>query len=176
MPTFDSLQHHLFYLQVWINYKLEELTTFHNYFSKLKNVKWENPSLASLCGLVYFVHPWINVIKYDFFFFFNLSIICIYSTLFTSKYQYCHQSFLSCYSTAHVCLELKIKSMVRKSKLQTFDWHGVIQTLLLCWQVVGEFGMAHFSDKGKSKGKDYCIFFNSQWARLPQDLNKAVSE
>lgn len=35
--------------------------------------------------------------------------------------------------------------------------------------------MAHFSDKGKSKGKDYCIFFNSQWARLPQDLNKAVS-
>uniref|UniRef100_A0A3P8PHX6 Signal peptide peptidase-like 2B n=1 Tax=Astatotilapia calliptera TaxID=8154 RepID=A0A3P8PHX6_ASTCA len=28
-------------------------------------------------------------------------------------------------------------------------------------------------DKGKSKGKDYCIFFNSQWARLPQDLNKA---
>uniref|UniRef100_A0A8C2XR44 Signal peptide peptidase-like 2B n=1 Tax=Cyclopterus lumpus TaxID=8103 RepID=A0A8C2XR44_CYCLU len=33
--------------------------------------------------------------------------------------------------------------------------------------------MAHFSDTGKSKGKDYCIFFNSQWARLPQDLNKA---
>uniref|UniRef100_A0A8D3C689 Signal peptide peptidase-like 2B n=1 Tax=Scophthalmus maximus TaxID=52904 RepID=A0A8D3C689_SCOMX len=33
--------------------------------------------------------------------------------------------------------------------------------------------MAHFSDKGGSKGKDYCIFFNSQWARLPQDLNKA---
>uniref|UniRef100_A0A8D3AYC8 Signal peptide peptidase-like 2B n=1 Tax=Scophthalmus maximus TaxID=52904 RepID=A0A8D3AYC8_SCOMX len=39
--------------------------------------------------------------------------------------------------------------------------------------VVGEYGMAHFSDKGGSKGKDYCIFFNSQWARLPQDLNKA---
>lgn len=35
--------------------------------------------------------------------------------------------------------------------------------------------MAHFSDMGKSNGKDYCIFFNSQWARLPQDLNKAVS-
>uniref|UniRef100_A0A3Q3DQW8 Signal peptide peptidase-like 2B n=1 Tax=Hippocampus comes TaxID=109280 RepID=A0A3Q3DQW8_HIPCM len=31
--------------------------------------------------------------------------------------------------------------------------------------------MAHFSDD--NKGKDYCIFFNSQWARLPQDLNKA---
>lgn len=47
--------------------------------------------------------------------------------------------------------------------------------LLSCWQVVGEYGMAHFSDEGKSRGKDYCIFFNSQWARLPQDLNKAVS-
>lgn len=35
--------------------------------------------------------------------------------------------------------------------------------------------MAHFSDMDKSNGKDYCIFFNSQWARLPQDLNKAVS-
>ncbi|XP_056276301.1 signal peptide peptidase-like 2 isoform X2 [Pseudoliparis swirei] len=33
--------------------------------------------------------------------------------------------------------------------------------------------MAHFSDTGQSTGKDYCIFFNSQWARLPQDLNKA---
>ncbi|TKS79596.1 Signal peptide peptidase-like 2B [Collichthys lucidus] len=44
---------------------------------------------------------------------------------------------------------------------------------LLIQKVVGEYGMAHFSDKGKSKGKDYCIFFNSQWARLPQDLNKA---
>ncbi|MBN3308837.1 SPP2B protein, partial [Amia calva] len=39
--------------------------------------------------------------------------------------------------------------------------------------VLGEYGMAHFSDKEKSQGKDYCIFFNSQWARLPQDLNKA---
>ncbi|CAG07194.1 unnamed protein product [Tetraodon nigroviridis] len=33
--------------------------------------------------------------------------------------------------------------------------------------------MAHFSDREKSNGKDYCIFFNSQWARLPQDLHKA---
>ncbi|TNM98427.1 hypothetical protein fugu_014673 [Takifugu bimaculatus] len=40
-------------------------------------------------------------------------------------------------------------------------------------EAVGEYGMAHFSDKGKSNGKDYCIFFNSQWARLPQDLHKA---
>uniref|UniRef100_A0A673KHC4 Signal peptide peptidase-like 2B n=1 Tax=Sinocyclocheilus rhinocerous TaxID=307959 RepID=A0A673KHC4_9TELE len=41
-------------------------------------------------------------------------------------------------------------------------------------QVLGEYGMAHFSDGGNSKGKDYCIFFNSQWARLPQDLSKAA--
>uniref|UniRef100_A0AAY4BJZ6 Signal peptide peptidase-like 2B n=1 Tax=Denticeps clupeoides TaxID=299321 RepID=A0AAY4BJZ6_9TELE len=40
---------------------------------------------------------------------------------------------------------------------------------------LGEYGMAHFSEKGKVRGKDYCIFFNSQWARLPQDLKKAVS-
>uniref|UniRef100_A0A673MTN7 Signal peptide peptidase-like 2B n=1 Tax=Sinocyclocheilus rhinocerous TaxID=307959 RepID=A0A673MTN7_9TELE len=40
--------------------------------------------------------------------------------------------------------------------------------------VLGEYGMAHFSDGGNSKGKDYCIFFNSQWARLPQDLSKAA--
>ncbi|CAG5896507.1 unnamed protein product [Menidia menidia] len=50
---------------------------------------------------------------------------------------------------------------------------GVKRTLLLYRQVVGEYGMAHFSDESKSKEKDYCIFFNSQWAHLPQDLNKA---
>uniref|UniRef100_A0A8C7TTJ2 Signal peptide peptidase-like 2B n=1 Tax=Oncorhynchus mykiss TaxID=8022 RepID=A0A8C7TTJ2_ONCMY len=33
--------------------------------------------------------------------------------------------------------------------------------------------MAHFRNKSQSKGKDYCIFFNSQWARLPQHLDKA---
>ncbi|XP_035526266.1 signal peptide peptidase-like 2B [Morone saxatilis] len=49
----------------------------------------------------------------------------------------------------------------------------LIWVVFLLQKVVGEYGMAHFSDKGKSKGKDYCIFFNSQWARLPQDLNKA---
>ncbi|CAN9503464.1 unnamed protein product [Ophioblennius macclurei] len=52
----------------------------------------------------------------------------------------------------------------------------VPETLLwasfLLRQVVAEYGMAHFSDKAKGKGKDYCIFFNSQWARLPQDLDK----
>lgn len=50
---------------------------------------------------------------------------------------------------------------------------GLIWAAFLIQKVVGEYGMAHFSDKGKSNGKDYCIFFNSQWARLPQDLNKA---
>ncbi|KAI1891750.1 hypothetical protein AGOR_G00146980 [Albula goreensis] len=49
----------------------------------------------------------------------------------------------------------------------------VIWGAILVKQVLGDYGMAHFSNKGKSKGKDYCIFFNPQWARLPQDLNKA---
>lgn len=36
--------------------------------------------------------------------------------------------------------------------------------------------MVHvLSEKGSSKGKDYCILFNSQWAHLPHDLGKAVS-
>ncbi|XP_051556408.1 signal peptide peptidase-like 2B isoform X1 [Myxocyprinus asiaticus] len=52
--------------------------------------------------------------------------------------------------------------------LSSFLWAA-----LLIKQVLGEYGMAHFSDWG-NKGKDYCIFFNSQWARLPQDLSKAV--
>ncbi|XP_030629783.1 signal peptide peptidase-like 2 [Chanos chanos] len=50
---------------------------------------------------------------------------------------------------------------------------SVLWTALCLEKVLGEYGMAHFSDPGKSKGKDYCIFFNSQWAHLPQDLNKA---
>ncbi|TNN58054.1 Signal peptide peptidase-like 2B [Liparis tanakae] len=49
----------------------------------------------------------------------------------------------------------------------------LIWAAVLIQKVVGEYGMAHFSDTGQSTGKDYCIFFNSQWARLPQDLNKA---
>uniref|UniRef100_A0A671S6T1 Signal peptide peptidase-like 2B n=1 Tax=Sinocyclocheilus anshuiensis TaxID=1608454 RepID=A0A671S6T1_9TELE len=55
-----------------------------------------------------------------------------------------------------------------------------VSSALLCLhiysdsQVLGEYGMAHFSDGGNSKGKDYCIFFNSQWARLPRDLSKAA--
>ncbi|XP_059575589.1 signal peptide peptidase-like 2B isoform X2 [Alligator mississippiensis] len=37
-----------------------------------------------------------------------------------------------------------------------------------------EYGMVHvLSEKGSSKGKDYCILFNSQWAHLPHDLGKA---
>ncbi|XP_029503112.1 signal peptide peptidase-like 2 [Oncorhynchus nerka] len=50
---------------------------------------------------------------------------------------------------------------------------NLVWAYFLLKQVVGEYGMAHFSDKGQGKGKDYCIFFNSQWARLPRDLNKA---
>ncbi|XP_061879810.1 signal peptide peptidase-like 2 [Entelurus aequoreus] len=50
---------------------------------------------------------------------------------------------------------------------------ALIWAALVSHKVSAEYGMAHFSDKGESKGKDYCIFFNSQWARLPQDLHKA---
>ncbi|XP_066551752.1 signal peptide peptidase-like 2 isoform X2 [Amia ocellicauda] len=53
------------------------------------------------------------------------------------------------------------------------DEIALVLGAILVKQVLGEYGMAHFSDKEKSQGKDYCIFFNSQWARLPQDLNKA---
>ncbi|XP_056451754.1 signal peptide peptidase-like 2 isoform X2 [Gadus chalcogrammus] len=55
------------------------------------------------------------------------------------------------------------------------DWVSInlIWAAIFIQKVVGEYGMAHFNDKDDSKGKDYCIFFNSQWARLPQDLNKA---
>lgn len=50
---------------------------------------------------------------------------------------------------------------------------NLVWAVILIKQVVGEYGMANFRNKGQSKGKDYCIFFNSQWARLPQHLNKA---
>ncbi|XP_074926471.1 signal peptide peptidase-like 2B isoform X1 [Chelonoidis abingdonii] len=46
--------------------------------------------------------------------------------------------------------------------------------LLLVAQVCCEYGMVHvLSEKRSSKGKDYCILFNSQWAHLPHDLGKA---
>ncbi|KYO34484.1 signal peptide peptidase-like 2B [Alligator mississippiensis] len=46
--------------------------------------------------------------------------------------------------------------------------------LLFVAQVYCEYGMVHvLSEKGSSKGKDYCILFNSQWAHLPHDLGKA---
>lgn len=51
---------------------------------------------------------------------------------------------------------------------------SLLWAALLVEQVLGEYGMAHFSEWGNNKGKDYCIFFNSQWARLPQDLSKAA--
>uniref|UniRef100_A0A8K9XQ38 Signal peptide peptidase-like 2B n=1 Tax=Oncorhynchus mykiss TaxID=8022 RepID=A0A8K9XQ38_ONCMY len=51
--------------------------------------------------------------------------------------------------------------------------HCLLIIFILLCKVVGEYGMAHFRNKSQSKGKDYCIFFNSQWARLPQHLDKA---
>lgn len=46
--------------------------------------------------------------------------------------------------------------------------------MLVAKQVSCEYGMLHvISEKVNSNGKDYCILFNSQWARLPHDLAKA---
>ncbi|XP_053537768.1 signal peptide peptidase-like 2 [Ictalurus punctatus] len=42
---------------------------------------------------------------------------------------------------------------------------------LLITQVLGEYGVAHFSALGESKEKDYCIHFNSRWTPLPLHLN-----
>lgn len=53
---------------------------------------------------------------------------------------------------------------------------ALVVKLLLRSQVCCEYGMVHvLPEKGSSKGKDYCILFNSQWAHLPHDLGKAVS-
>lgn len=36
-----------------------------------------------------------------------------------------------------------------------------------------EFGVLHVvSQTGGTRGRDYCILYNPQWAHLPQDLNK----
>ncbi|XP_061211905.1 signal peptide peptidase-like 2B isoform X2 [Neopsephotus bourkii] len=56
----------------------------------------------------------------------------------------------------------------RRSRLRVWLLLQLLQ-LLLC-----EYGMVHvLSEMAGSKGKDYCILFNSQWAHLPQDLGKA---
>ncbi|KAK2860786.1 hypothetical protein Q7C36_004952 [Tachysurus vachellii] len=47
---------------------------------------------------------------------------------------------------------------------------SLICAALLITQVLGEYGVAHFSDLGESRGKDYCIHFNSHWTPLPQHL------
>ncbi|KAM6310761.1 signal peptide peptidase-like 2B isoform 2-T2 [Podargus strigoides] len=56
-------------------------------------------------------------------------------------------------------------------------WRARLRVWLLLHfllQVYCEYGMVHvLSEKGSSKGKDYCILFNSQWAHLPHDLGKA---
>ncbi|XP_076977356.1 signal peptide peptidase-like 2B isoform X2 [Tamandua tetradactyla] len=46
--------------------------------------------------------------------------------------------------------------------------------LLLAAQVACEYGMVHVaSELGDPRGRDYCILYNPQWARLPHDLSKA---
>ncbi|XP_051033216.1 signal peptide peptidase-like 2B isoform X3 [Phodopus roborovskii] len=45
--------------------------------------------------------------------------------------------------------------------------------LLLVAQVACEFGMLRVvSQSGGTRGKDYCILYNPQWAHLPHDLSK----
>ncbi|XP_027275100.1 signal peptide peptidase-like 2B isoform X5 [Cricetulus griseus] len=45
--------------------------------------------------------------------------------------------------------------------------------LLLAAQVACEFGVLRVvSQSGGTRGKDYCILYNPQWARLPHDLSK----
>ncbi|XP_023572764.1 signal peptide peptidase-like 2B isoform X1 [Octodon degus] len=46
--------------------------------------------------------------------------------------------------------------------------------VLFAAQVACEYGMVHVvSETGISRGKDYCILYNPQWAHLPHDLRKA---
>ncbi|KAL6063127.1 hypothetical protein STEG23_037779 [Scotinomys teguina] len=45
--------------------------------------------------------------------------------------------------------------------------------LLLAAQVACEFGVLHVvSQSGGTRGRDYCILYNPQWAHLPHDLSK----
>ncbi|XP_060776829.1 signal peptide peptidase-like 2 [Neoarius graeffei] len=48
---------------------------------------------------------------------------------------------------------------------------AVIRAALLIAQVLGEYGIAHFTEFGRNGGKDYCIHFNSHWTPLPQHLH-----
>ncbi|EDL89215.1 similar to SPPL2b; presenilin-like protein 1, isoform CRA_c [Rattus norvegicus] len=47
--------------------------------------------------------------------------------------------------------------------------------LLLAAQVACEFGVLRVvPQSGGTRGRDYCILYNPQWAHLPHDLNKVV--
>ncbi|XP_036026973.1 signal peptide peptidase-like 2B isoform X1 [Onychomys torridus] len=48
--------------------------------------------------------------------------------------------------------------------------------LLLTAQVACEFGVLRVvSQSSSTRGRDYCILYNPQWAHLPHDLSKVVS-
>ncbi|XP_051028912.1 signal peptide peptidase-like 2B isoform X2 [Acomys russatus] len=50
-----------------------------------------------------------------------------------------------------------------------------VALLLLAAQVACEFGVLRaVSQTGGTRGRDYCILYNPQWAHLPQDLNKVA--
>ncbi|MCI4377780.1 hypothetical protein PGIGA_G00207040 [Pangasianodon gigas] len=48
---------------------------------------------------------------------------------------------------------------------------ALVCAALLITKVLGEYGIAHFSELGESEGKDYCIHFNSRWTPLPHHLH-----
>lgn len=51
---------------------------------------------------------------------------------------------------------------------------GVLTAVL--FQVACEFGVLRVvPQSGGTRGRDYCILYNPQWAHLPHDLNKVVS-
>lgn len=47
---------------------------------------------------------------------------------------------------------------------------------ILSFQAACEFGVLRVvSQTSRTRGRDYCILYNPQWAHLPHDLNKVVS-
>lgn len=51
-----------------------------------------------------------------------------------------------------------------------------VLTAVLLFQAACEFGILRVVPRsGGTRGRDYCILYNPQWAHLPHDLNKVVS-
>lgn len=106
----------------------------------------------------------------------KLFVIIIHNSLCISLYEWLMQVHVTSHFTLrllHISFLLSVFPSARRKCTNPLT--NNLSFIHSDSQVLGEYGMAHFSDQGKNEGKDYCIFFNSQWARLPQDLSKAVS-